>query len=1102
MKPNIKHIFVILFISLFAINIYAETRVGGIISGNETWQKSLSPYIVENDIVVRHGAKLTIEAGTEVRFNANRSLIIEGVLKADGNAMDSIVFTSNESNKKKPFWGNIEFVEPRSSSSMTYCRIEYSGKNSKSAINLSGANISVPVFHSLTAIKNRYNGIKIPGGEYDFDINIPKADIPFIIKESIEIAKGYSFVVNAGAVLKLGADCNITVHGTFLSRGNLSSENIITSLADDEYGGDTDGNGSSSGSQMLWGGVYFSRYCSDASNIEFTTFRFGGRSSYTQNAMLYFESCSLKMEYSTIENAAYQGIFCHKNSSPDLGGGKKNSKGHNSFHGFLSPNYVIINNTTADIYAQNNCWGSDDEEYISSMIYDEEDRSAFGKVHYEDFLLNCKPTIPDRPFLIEPEDGSENHSDTIDFFWTKPQFTEYFQLYISEFNDFSEFFIMKENIADTSITLSGFDFQTRYYWKVRGVNALGFGDHSEIHSFKTMDSSKPEKIRLIAPGYGENDVYCSMSFLWEESDLADIYRIEVAVDSLFNVIYFSDDQIAENSYKIAGLEEYSTYFWRVSGKNRFGWGIWSDTFKFSTKDCPARMPPGNWYFENRTGSNSTILFRKNVDLSSLGFNLEKDDAIGVFYIRGREIVCGGYAFWEGDKNIVVPVWGDNPQTNQIKDGFDYGENFRFKIWRGSHNEEVPVAVNYEKGSNHYIPDKLAIADSIKDLQEFIIDIQENNWDMVSSPVVPFYPFLDSLFDENILIEDNESIIFYPEKNIEEKYIWNEKNGYKVNSYGKDKVRFFGSTLQLSDINIDLKKNIWEILPVPSLDTLSFYDLIPEVPSNILLIKDIKGDLIFPDHDHYGIKHFIPGKAYKVIAKENMDFRYTAIKRSDDLLLDNDTEHFSPDYYNTGRNMTMVVESEDIDTDDELAVLTGDNKIAGVAKEHEGKFITTIWGDDLFTEDIIDGCEDNEALSLLIWKKNENREYSFFVHELYNAITDRKIIGGLKFVEDAIYIAKCSMQPSDIPERSSNVSIEVSPNPAVDEFLVDLFLKESSPVIMNIISLTGEKTKIHSEFMSKGRHFINYSTVDLYCGFYILEIILNNKTYHKKLIVYD
>ena len=1102
MKANVKHILAIFYLILFASVIHAETPVGGIISGNETWEKELSPYIVENDVMVRPGAKLTIEAGTEIRFNANRSLIIEGTLKADGNAMDSIVFTSNESNKKKPFWGNIDFVEPGFSSSMSYCRIECSGKNGKSAINLTGENISVPFFHSLSAKNNSQNGIGIPGGEYNTDVNIPKAGIPFIITESIEIAKGYSFVINAGAILKAGADCNITIHGTFISEGDLSNENIITSLADDEYGGDTDGNGSSSGSQMPWGGIYFSRYCNDISNIEFTTFRFGGRSSYTQNAVLYFESCSLKMEYSTIEHAAYQGIFCHKKSSPDLGGGVKNSKGHNTFTGFSSPNYVIVNNTTAGIYAQNNCWGSDDEDHISSLIYDQEDRSAFGKVHYEDFLLNCRPTIPDKPVLIKPENGAESLSDTIKFVWSRPHFTEYFQLYISEDPSFSDFFKMEENIADTSVFLTGFDFQTEYHWKVRGVNSLGYGDHSDVHSFKTMDSSKPDKIRLLSPEHEEDDVYCSMSFSWEESDLADMYRIEVAVDSLFSVIYFSDDQIKENSYKIAGLKEYSTYYWRVSGKNRFGWGIWSDTFKFSTKDCPARMPPGSWHFENRTGSNSTILFRKNVDLSSLGFGLEKDDAIGVFYIRGREIVCGGYAFWEGDKNIVVPVWGDNPQTNQIKDGFDPGEFFRFKIWRGSHNEEVPVAVKYEKGSNHYIPDKLAIADSIKDLQEFIIDIEKNNWDMISSPVVPFYPFLDSLFDDNILIEDNNSVIFHPGEKIEEEYMWNENTGYKVNSYGKDQVIFTGSPLHLSDMNIDLKKNTWEILPVPSMDTLSVYDIIPEATGNILLIKDIKGDLIMPDHDHYGIEHIIPGKAYKVIAKENMDIQFTPKKRSDVFLLDDDLEHFSPDHYNTGRNMTMVVESEDIDNGDELAVLTEDNKIAGVAKEHQGKFITTIWGDDLFTEDIIDGCEDNEPLSLLIWKKNENMEMTFFLHELYNAITDRKINGGLKFVEDAIYIANCSLNPSDVSERSSNINIQVSPNPADNEFQLDLFLNVSSNVVINIISLTGEKSKIHSELMSQGPHSLSFSTVDLSRGFYILEIKHNNKICHKKLIVYD
>jgi hypothetical protein len=576
----------------------------------------------------------------------------------------------------------------------------------------------------------------------------------------LEIAKGADLSLQPGAILKIASDCGITINGSFFSEGNLSNENMITSLSDDEFGGDTDGNGSSSGSQQLWGGIYFSRYCNGSqTSISFTTFRFGGRSSITQNALLYFESCSPKMEFCTIEYAAFQGVFCHKNASPDFGGGILGSKGHNTFSGFSQPNRILVNNGTTDIFAHYNCWGSNDEETISALIYDKNDRSSLGIVHFENFMLNCKPTIPEPPVLIAPENETSGLSDTVIFKWTKPQFAEYYQLYIAKDPSFSKIDYLYENLTDTSIKIIDIDLQTSYSWKLRAVNTIGYGDFSAVFSFRTMDTTRPEKIKLLSPIDGKNDVFCSLSFSWEEAHSADLYRIEVALDPQFEQIYFSDDIITENIYKIAGLNEFSRYFWRVAGKNRFGWGEWSDVFTFNTKDCPAQMPPSSWQFENRTGANATILFRRGVDMSDLGFNLKQNDAIGVFYIREREIVCGGYAFWEGDKNIVVPVWGDNPQTNNIKDGFEYNEYMRFKIWRSELSEEVPVGISYEKGSDRFVPDKLSIADSILSLTEFIIDIRKGHWDMISSPVIPFYPFLDSLFDDGIMMNDEKTRYF-------------------------------------------------------------------------------------------------------------------------------------------------------------------------------------------------------------------------------------------------------------------------------------------------------------------------------------------------------
>ncbi|NNF06712.1 MAG: right-handed parallel beta-helix repeat-containing protein [Candidatus Eisenbacteria bacterium] len=96
----------------FASSGLAETRVGGTISGEETWDKSGSPYIVYQDIIIPEGAKLNITPGTTVRFKPNIAdqsgvnqfdleILVHGELFVEGAPEDSVYFTSDAS---KPTW--------------------------------------------------------------------------------------------------------------------------------------------------------------------------------------------------------------------------------------------------------------------------------------------------------------------------------------------------------------------------------------------------------------------------------------------------------------------------------------------------------------------------------------------------------------------------------------------------------------------------------------------------------------------------------------------------------------------------------------------------------------------------------------------------------------------------------------------------------------------------------------------------------------------------------------------------------------------------------------------------------------------------------------
>jgi hypothetical protein len=99
--------------------------------------------------------------------------------------------------------------------------------------------------------------------------------VVYHIASGITVPSGATLNVQAGAILKFGAGGTFTVQGTLLVNGVPGQPVILTSLADDSAGGDTNGDGPSSGAPGSWTYWRFSASAS-ASVVENATVRFAG----------------------------------------------------------------------------------------------------------------------------------------------------------------------------------------------------------------------------------------------------------------------------------------------------------------------------------------------------------------------------------------------------------------------------------------------------------------------------------------------------------------------------------------------------------------------------------------------------------------------------------------------------------------------------------------------------------------------------------------------------------------------------------------------------------------------------------------------------------
>src|SRR3954468_21714455 len=87
-----KHLLLAIFVLSTSILAKSQTNVSGNISGNATWTKFGSPYILTGNIGVRTGYTLTIEPGVTVKRDGDFQILINGAIQVNGTPEDSIQF--------------------------------------------------------------------------------------------------------------------------------------------------------------------------------------------------------------------------------------------------------------------------------------------------------------------------------------------------------------------------------------------------------------------------------------------------------------------------------------------------------------------------------------------------------------------------------------------------------------------------------------------------------------------------------------------------------------------------------------------------------------------------------------------------------------------------------------------------------------------------------------------------------------------------------------------------------------------------------------------------------------------------------------------------
>ena len=139
------------------------------------------------------------------------------------------------------------------------------------------------------------------------------------------------------------------------------------------------------------------------------------------------------------------------------------------------------------------------------------------------------------------------------------------------YNYFSKRAELKYPVAVTESILEG--MSNPFYVATQGKATLNTQINIKISPYQTL-LSEPINNAMV----DSNDI----TMKWNPVSNADSYHLQLASDSLFDLIFSEDLDVVKNYYLIRDLEKNKKYYWHVRAKNNIGIGTWSDIWNFTT----------------------------------------------------------------------------------------------------------------------------------------------------------------------------------------------------------------------------------------------------------------------------------------------------------------------------------------------------------------------------------------------------------------------------------------------------------------------------------------------------------------------------------------
>ncbi|MCH6236487.1 fibronectin type III domain-containing protein [Cognataquiflexum rubidum] len=191
--------------------------------------------------------------------------------------------------------------------------------------------------------------------------------------------------------------------------------------------------------------------------------------------------------------------------------------------------------------------------------------------------------IPAVPSLLSPSNGAKDLSVSPRLQWTSVSGAKTYRVQISKESNFAVLSLDNAAVTSNSLQVNGLQDGVTYYWRVSATNESGSSSYSTVWSFQTrLALIPPTAPVLTSPSNNATGLATTLKLTWNAVTTATGYTLEVSKNPDFSTLVIDNKTLTTNEFTVSGLEEDTSYYWRVRASNSAGNSPYSSVRTFRT----------------------------------------------------------------------------------------------------------------------------------------------------------------------------------------------------------------------------------------------------------------------------------------------------------------------------------------------------------------------------------------------------------------------------------------------------------------------------------------------------------------------------------------